>query len=97
MNLHAQSVLFLADLLEEEATKREKLELAIDHLLNNSIYRLRWILYKIDVDEEKVTSILRTKQPDVAKQITDLLLQRCYKILETRRNYQSDSSIFDTI
>ena len=64
------------------------LKIQINYLLDKDFQRLLLSLYRIDVSEEKVKSILAESEPgDLAEKITDLIIERQLKKLEIRKKY----------
>lgn len=66
----------------------------INHLLLNDFNRLVQILYRIDVDEQKLKSLLQQNpQTDAAVLIADLLIQRQEEKLKSKQEFKEDTNI----
>jgi len=79
--------------LEEELTAekiREKMVYAFSWLLDNDISKMMNILYRADVDEDKIKSLLvsRSQLPS-AEVIADEYIRRQQQKVETRKKYSS--------
>ncbi|KIO75497.1 hypothetical protein TH53_20260 [Pedobacter lusitanus] len=79
--------------LEEElssAQLREKMIYAFSWLLDNDISKMMNILYRTDVDEERLKSLLisRSQLPS-AEVIADEYIRRQMQKVETRKKYSS--------
>ena len=72
------------------ATLKEKLSDIIAFLMDHNFEKLLWILYRIDVDEQKAKALLSKHLPEDAPAIlADLIIQRQLKKEEFRRQYSS--------
>lgn len=69
----------------------QKLLLFIENLINNNFPHLVYLLYRIDVSEEKLKAILKKNEgADAAKVITDLIIQRQEQKIESRKAFGSN-------
>ena len=69
----------------------------INHLLLNDFNRLVQILYRIDVDEQKLKSLLQQNpQADTAVLIADLLIQRQEEKLKAKQEFKEDTNISES-
>ena len=68
---------------------RAKLESLINYLLDKDFERLLMAMYRLDIDEVKFAEVLEGKSgPDIAASITDLVIERELKKIETRKKYK---------
>ncbi|MCS6935322.1 MAG: hypothetical protein NZM35_09270 [Chitinophagales bacterium] len=67
----------------------------IRHLIHHDIEKLRWILYRVDVDEKKLSNVLHQTDQDVATAIADLILARQIEKFEHRRKDTAQHSDWD--
>lgn len=66
----------------------QQLLLYIENLINNNFSHLVYLLYRIDVNEEKLKAILRQNEgADAARVITDLIIQRQEQKIESRKAF----------
>jgi hypothetical protein len=78
----------------QQADKKEQLQLYINDLLLNDFNGLIYLLYRVDVNEKKLKTILaENKDCDAAIVITDLLIERMQQKEESRKNTRSDKEI----
>ncbi|ALL07489.1 hypothetical protein AQ505_19530 [Pedobacter sp. PACM 27299] len=71
-----------------EAQIRERLVQAFAYLLDNDISKMMNILYRTDVDEEKLKSLLiSNSELPSAEVIADAYLRRQKEKIETRKKY----------
>lgn len=71
-----------------EAQIRERLVQAFAYLLDNDISKMMNILYRADVDEEKLKSLLiSNSELPSAEVIADAYLRRQKEKIETRKKY----------
>ena len=67
---------------------KTRLEPVIGHLLDHEFERLLQVLYRIDVDEDKVREVLTQSTPGkIAREITDLVIERQRQKIITRNWY----------
>ena len=80
----------------DERNLAEQLTEEINYLINNDFNRLIFILYRVDVSEQKVRKIL-SENTDVstAKQIALLLIERQLEKLEKRNTGNTSIDIPD--
>jgi hypothetical protein len=70
---------------------RHALNKVVSYLLDKDMTRLLNALYRIDVDESKVKKVLAEADPEsISHEITDLIIQRELKKIETRNKYRSN-------
>ena len=68
---------------------RNRLAIYINDLIINDFQKLVNILYRIDVDEKKLKSILNTEPGrDAADIITGLIIERELQKIETRKKFK---------
>lgn len=78
--------------ISTQAELKEKLAEIISYLLDHDFEKLLWILYRIDVDEEKAKQLLSQHLPDQAPEIlADLIIQRQIKKDELKKQFNSAS------
>jgi hypothetical protein len=75
----------------------EKLAEYINGLINNNFQQLIGLLYKIDVNETKLRSVLKEKQDENAgKVIAQLIIERQMQKIKSRQEFQrKDDSIIN--
>lgn len=66
---------------------RELLIRRIDELIRVDFEKLKWILYRIDVSEKKLTEALKDSETDAATIITDLIIQRQIEKADSRKKF----------
>ncbi len=75
--------------IKSQQQLKTKLSGIISHLLDHDFEKLLFILYRIDVDEEKAKALLSRHTPDQAPDIlADLIIQRQQKKEEVRRQFE---------
>lgn len=72
----------------EEVDLIAKLREIVAYLLNYNMERLLWILYKLDVDEDRLKLALAQSPDDPESIITQLIIQREWQKIETRQKYK---------
>ncbi len=74
---------------EDEKFKmiRQLLIQRIDELIHRDMEKLKWILYRIDVSEKKLTEALRKSDADAATIMADLIIQRQIEKAESRKKF----------
>ena len=78
----------------EATDRREQLASYINTLLLNDFNGLIYLLYRVDVDEKKLKTILaEQKDKDASLIIADLVLQRMKEKLDSRQSFQADGKI----
>lgn len=87
------TISYLAKLSECDTTKnRLALQHHIGYLFRYRTEKLLWILYRLDVDEQKLYQALEKSIEPEEKIITDLLLKRCAEILKNRTDKDFNST-----
>ena len=72
----------------------QKLCLFIENLINNNFPHLLYLLYRIDVSEEKLKAILKKENGvNAAKVIVDLIIRRLEQKIESRKAFGSDTNL----
>jgi hypothetical protein len=72
---------------------QKKLEHAINELINSNFEKLVQLLYRVDVDEEKVKTLLRQHPgEDAAKIIAALLITRQIEKETTKKRFTQNNS-----
>jgi hypothetical protein len=66
---------------------KEKLAAHVDHLINNNFEELINLLYKIDVNEAKLKSLLK-EHTDTSNVIADLIIERQLQKIKTRNEFR---------
>jgi hypothetical protein len=86
--------------LNSQLTTLEKAELRIDviqhinHLLVYDFNKVIQILYRVDVNEQKLKELLQSNaQTDAAIIIADLLIERQEEKLKTKETFRSNTDI----
>ena len=92
----------LLQTLQQDATSAEyeiwkkALEQQIAYLIVHDFDRLLRLLYTVDVDERVLKHLLQQHpQPDAATVITDLLVQRQLKKIQTRQQFKTGTKPSD--
>ncbi|MFN4082489.1 MAG: hypothetical protein ACK4K9_02555 [Bacteroidia bacterium] len=74
---------------ETEAALKNELTNVLIYLLLNNMERLWAILYRIDVNEQKVKGLFDLQNPkDIAPALADLIIERQKQKIESRKNYK---------
>ncbi len=82
--------------IEEKSSNeiREQLISLINELINTDFHALVQLLYKIDVDEEKLKQLLKTyKDTNSSSIIADLIINRQLQKIATRNSFGSDNKL----
>lgn len=75
---------------------KEKLALHINHLINHNFEKLVSLLYRIDVNENKIRQLLKLAEGvNSAGLIADLIIERQLQKIESRRRSSTNDSIPD--
>src|SRR3954469_16423994 len=81
-------------LLSSENTGEEKMRAfrallikRIDELIVKDFDKLKWILYRIDVSEKKLTEALKNSEADAATIMADMIIQRQIEKAESRKKF----------
>ncbi len=61
----------------------------IEELIQQDFEKLKWILYRIDVSEKKLTEALKDSEADAAEVIADHIIQRQIEKAESRKKYNT--------
>lgn len=76
-------------LVNDEVDFLQKLEEIIAYLIDRDFEKLLWILYRIDVDEQRTKRILGQNLPaDAPKVLAQLILERQKKKEEFKSSFQ---------
>ncbi len=79
---------------QDKELNREWLASIINDLLNNNFQRLISILYRIDVNETKLRTLLAEHQDiNAGTIIADLLIERQLQKIKTRSSFKSEGPI----
>jgi hypothetical protein len=77
----------LAEKISFEEIK-ENLAAHINHLINNDFQQLVMLLYKVDVNESKLRSVLiENKNDDAGNIISQLIIERQLQKIKTRKEF----------
>ena len=71
---------------------KAKLVAFINQLINNDLEKLIFLLYKVDVDENKL-KLLIAGAPDAAATIADLVIDRQIQKIRSRETFRSNGNI----
>lgn len=75
---------------------RGRLAAHINHLINHDFEKLVYYLYRIDVDENKMRSLLAAKEGEnAAGLIADLIIERQLQKIESRKKNSGTENIPD--
>ena len=74
---------------EEEKFRafRQLLIQRIDELIHRDMEKLKWILYRIDVSEKKLSESLKNSEADAATIIADMIIERQIEKAESRKKF----------
>lgn len=72
---------------DQMAKIREVLIQRIDELIRHDFEKLKWILYRIDVSEQKLTQALKTSEVDAASVMADMIIARQIEKAESRKKF----------
>lgn len=79
---------------EERSALFDQLQMQITWLINNDFAQLVQILYRLDVDENKIRSLLQQQQSlDTATLIANLLIERQLKKAAVKKQSKNDTNI----
>lgn len=68
----------------------------INHLITEDFNHLLFILYRIDVHEEKVRQLLHDNNGEhAAETISDLIIERQIQKIATRQQFKSQQNIYE--
>ena len=85
-------------MLDVETTEdfKQSLTEIVAFLIDHNFEKLLWILYRIDVDEEKAKTLLGKHLPEDAPAIlADLIVQRQLKKEELRKQFEQSAKLSD--
>lgn len=75
--------------LDSVDTFKNKLTNIIRYLLDKDFEKLLHAMYRIDINEEKLKTVLASESPeDVAPNLASLIIERELQKVETRRRYK---------
>ena len=75
---------------------KQKLSLHINHLINHDFEKLVSLLYRIDVNENKLRGILDNKEGENAPVlITELIIERQLQKIKSRKDSKSNNDTSD--
>jgi hypothetical protein len=74
------------------AKVREVLIQRIDELIRHDFEKLKWILYRIDISEQKLTQTLKTSDLDAATVMADMIIARQLEKAESRKKFGAADS-----
>ena len=93
--LNASLEITLPDNIPLEELK-QKLALHINHLINHDFEKLVSLLYRIDVNENKIRQLLKQEEGEnAAGLMADLIIERQLQKIESRRKSSTNDSIPD--
>ncbi len=79
---------------KERSVFFEQLQMQINWLINNNFTKLIQILYRLDVDENKLRSLLQQQQSiDTATLIANLIIERQLKKAAAQNQKKNDTHI----
>lgn len=85
---------FDADLIENISFNNFKkaIEQRINDLITNNFQQFIYVLYKVDVSENKLKKVLQeNKQTDAAAIITNLIIERLQQKIDTRNHFKNNN------
>ncbi len=75
---------------------QEELAAYLNHLIKNDFDKLITYLYRIDVSEEKLKTLLQQQQEeDAGNIIASLIIERQFQKIETRKKFSQQSKDLD--
>lgn len=77
---------------DQMAKVREVLIQRIDELIRHDFEKLKWILYRIDISEQKLTQTLKTSDLDAATVMADMIIARQLEKAESRKKFGATDS-----
>lgn len=79
---------------EEEKFRafRQLLIRRIDELIRHDFEKLKWILYRIDVSEKKLSEALKNTEEDAATVIADMIIKRQIEKAESRKRFEQNDT-----
>lgn len=91
----ADEIITVSNSLEINPSGKVKKKLIdlLNDLINNDFQALIQLLYRIDINEEKIRKLLnKENNSDTASLIAFLIIERQLQKLESRRNYRSKNT-----
>lgn len=70
---------------------RQLLIQRIEELIQRDFEKLKWILYRIDVSEKKLSEALKNSEADAATIMADMIIQRQIEKAESRKKFSSEN------
>lgn len=77
---------------DQMAKVRDVLIQRIDELIRHDFEKLKWILYRIDISEQKLTQTLKTSDQDAATVMADMIIARQLEKAESRKKFGAADS-----
>ena len=72
---------------------KEFVKQKVEDLINRNFEKLTWILYRIDVDEEKLKNALKQNNPEKAPEvIAELIIERQLQKAKTRQEFEKNKN-----
>jgi hypothetical protein len=71
---------------------RQLLISRIEELIHHDFEKLKWILYRIDISEKKLNEALISSEADAATVMADLIIQRQFEKVESRKKFGNGES-----
>jgi len=69
---------------------RNQLATFISHLIVNDQHGLYFLLYRIDIPEKKITSLLQQPHEDAAFVIADVIIERQLEKIQSRNRFRQN-------
>lgn len=106
MNIDSQSMSELLpesfeDILNYHSADFSKIRIwlinQIEHLMHYDMERLKWVLYRIDINEKKLANLLKDNAEEIsaAEIIADEIIKRQLEKVESRKNSEKGEWSFD--
>lgn len=80
---------------ERIRTLRTLLIQRIEELIQRDLEKLKWILYRIDVNEKKLHEALQHSNADAATVMADLIIERQIQKAESRKKFGGTENDWD--
>lgn len=74
---------------DQMAKIREVLICRINELIQRDFEKLKWILYRIDINEHKLTQTLKNAETDAATVMADMIIARQIEKEESRKKFSA--------
>ncbi len=95
LNINQSLEMSLPDSISFEGLKQQ-LTQHINHLINNNFENLVSLLYRIDVNENKIRNLLKVNEGEnAAGLIADLIIERQLQKIESRKKSTGNENIPD--